>query len=245
LGLKHTVRRVLRKAGLDLNIYSLSGDARGRRAVLMSAHGIDGVLDVGANRGEYGLMVRADGFRGEIHSFEPLSTAYGPLQRLAAADGNWKAYNVALGAKEEDVQLNIAGNSYSSSILDMMPKHDALAPEAGYTGSETVSVRRLDGFAAALGSCEQRYYLKADTQGYELAVLEGAGDLLNACPLVELELSFVELYDGQPLFDEVHAWMQARGYRPVSFDVGPGQVDEKTGEALQTDVVYLRNIVGG
>jgi FkbM family methyltransferase len=239
LGLKHTIRRVLRKTGLDLSKYSLSGDARGRRAMLMTAHGIASVLDVGANKGEYGLLIRADGFRGEIHSFEPLSTAFGLLQRLAATDGKWNAHNVALGAKEEEVELHIAGNSYSSSILDMMPKHDALAPEAGYTGSEMVSVRRLDGFAATLGS-GTRHYLKADTQGYELAVLEGAGDLLNACPLVELELSFVELYSGQPLFDDVHAWMRAQGYRPVSFDVGPGQVDEKTGEALQTDVIYLR-----
>jgi hypothetical protein len=82
--------------------------------------------------------------------------------------------------------------------------------------------------------------LKIDTQGFELAVLRGAERSLEHCPLVELELSWVELYSGQPLFDEVHAWMKDHGYRPVSFETGPGQVEARTGQTLQNDVIVLR-----
>ena len=43
-------------------------------------------------------------------------------------------------------------------------------------------------------------YLKIDTQGYEWKVLEGATEVLNYLCGIQLEVSLLPLYEGQPEF---------------------------------------------
>ncbi|MBO6575877.1 MAG: FkbM family methyltransferase [Rhodothermales bacterium] len=238
--MKRLVRGLLRRFGYDMIRYGVEDDARLRRQRLMDSTGVRFVLDVGANRGEYGLILRDQGYQGAIHSFEPASAAFGMLEGTISGDGLWQAHRCGLGLENGTATLNVAANSYSSSLLDMADAHEALAPGAGYQGGEEVVVRRLDAMWPELALPDGPGLLKVDTQGTELDVLRGAEAKLDRLPLLELELSFVELYGGQPLFDEVHAWLVERGYRPVSFDVGIGQVVPETGEALQADVIYRR-----
>lgn len=49
----------------------------------------------------------------------------------------------------------------------------------------------------------QKNLLKIDTQGFELQVLRGAEQLLDRFSAIYCELSFVELYVGQPLASEI------------------------------------------
>jgi hypothetical protein len=55
--------------------------------------------------------------------------------------------------------------------------------------------------------------LKLDVQGYEMAALRGARVLLNRVDAVLTEASFVPFYEGQALFDELHAWLTEAGFR--------------------------------
>ena len=47
-------------------------------------HGVDLVIDVGANEGQYGESLRRRGYRGEIRSFEPASETFRVLSASAA-----------------------------------------------------------------------------------------------------------------------------------------------------------------
>ena len=56
-------------------------------------------------------------------------------------------------------------------------------------------------------------FLKMDVQGAELDVLDGATKLLPFIDWIYLEVSFVSLNEGAPLFGEVFDYLRARGYR--------------------------------
>lgn len=77
--------------------------------------------------------------------------------------------------------------------------------------TETIQVSLLSQFLAPQ-DIESPALLKLDVQGYELEALKGCEDLLNRFTYVYVECSFVELYKGQALADEVIAWLRDRGF---------------------------------
>jgi len=106
-----------------------------------------------------------------------LSTAFGLLTVNAKDDPAWEVYNCAIGDTEEKREINIAGNSYSSYILNMLPSHLKSAPEANYIGKETIEIKTLDSLFGDL--CETAKNMKIDTQGYESKVIKGAQNSLS------------------------------------------------------------------
>src|SRR5215470_6869482 len=104
----------------------------------------DVVLDVGANSGQFALALFNAGFTGRIISFEPLSLAHAALSEAAQNHPDWEiAPRCALGAAVGSAVINIAGNSFSSSLRPMLERHLAAAPQSAYVGSETVHVETL------------------------------------------------------------------------------------------------------
>ena len=99
---------------------------------------IDLVLDVGANKGQFASEIRHCGYAGRIVSFEPLSQAHGELLQSSAGDPMWDTYpRCALGDHDGEAEINIAGNSHSSSIMPMLESHLNAAPESAYEGKHT------------------------------------------------------------------------------------------------------------
>lgn len=231
------VRNAARRVGVDLvrypeshHLYSLSRLVRGLDPDL--------VLDVGANQGQYAGDLRSLGYDGPILSFEPVRSTYTQLVHRCADDPSWQALNLALGSETGSATINVAANEgASSSLLPMLDRHSAAAPEADYVRTESVQVRRLDDVLAERGA-PQRAFLKVDTQGFERSVLDGAGELLGSALVgVQLELSLVPLYDGAPLYDEMLERLLSAGYRLAWVD--PGFADPRTGELLQFDAAFV------
>ncbi len=177
--------------------------------------GISLVLDVGANSGQYASELRQDGYRGPIWSYEPLSAAFAELNKAAASDGSWKAINSGCGARAGTAEIHIAGNSASSSLLPMLESHVANAPGAAYVSSERISNCTLDDSVLPTLTLKDKVWLKIDTQGYEAEVIRGAGNLMRRVDGLECELSFVPLYGGQPLIDEMLGMIYQIGFQMV------------------------------
>jgi FkbM family methyltransferase len=55
-------------------------------------------------------------------------------------------------------------------------------------------------------------FLKLDIQGGELAALAGAETVLERTAVVHCEVEFAPIYEGQPLFPEIQAFLNARGF---------------------------------
>jgi FkbM family methyltransferase len=202
---------------------------------------IDLVLDVGANKGQFASEIRHCGYAGRIVSFEPLSQAHGELLQSNAWDPKWDAYpRCALGDHDGEVEINIAGNSYSSSILPMLEAHRSAAPESAYEGKEIVPIKMLDAVAGQYLKDARAPFLKIDTQGFEWKVLDGARDTLPHLKGILVELSFVPLYEGQHLWREVIDRLEAEGLSLWAFM--PVFSDQASGRTLQVDGIFFRNL---
>jgi len=199
---------------------------------------VDVVLDVGANSGQFGRHLRAMGYRGRIVSFEPLSGAFHKLKANTATIGQWRAVRLALGDSDETRTINVAGNSHSSSFLAMLPRHLSAAPTSAYVGTETVTVRRLDGIIDEYCTAQDRCLLKIDVQGFEDAVLRGAQQSLARCVGLQLELSITPLYQGGLMLPQMLERLSAEGF--TLLDLKPACVDPATGELLQVDGLFSR-----
>ncbi|HEY4210562.1 MAG TPA: FkbM family methyltransferase [Steroidobacteraceae bacterium] len=231
LGLQ--VNRLLRHAGLELVRNPSGRDLR--RIRLIAARNIEVVIDIGANEGQYGRRLRELGFRGWIHSYEPLPPALKRLRTRASADSKWKVFDLAVGETAGSATLHVAGNSESSSILTMARRHLDAEPLSKTVGSVEVRTTTLP--QVLQQAPEGRTLLKIDTQGYEDRVL-GAMNCLDRVDLIEVELSLLEVYAGQTLFREMDARIGAAGFELVS--LADGFFDRSSGELLQMDAIYAR-----
>src|SRR5882724_7760563 len=82
---------------------------------LLPKLGIDCVLDVGANQGQYGSMLRRTGYRGRIISYEPVKASFDILKARAAKDPHWRVCNYALGAKAGAKTIHVSRSSVMAS----------------------------------------------------------------------------------------------------------------------------------
>jgi FkbM family methyltransferase len=234
--LKGAVVGSARAAGVDLVRLRGVRHPVGRRARLMTFLGIDLVIDVGANRGHFGLEIRRAGYGGRIVSIEPLATPYGQLSRLAAGDGRWTAIRSAVGPTPGSATIHVAANEgASSSFLPMLNLHARSAPEARYVADERVEVATLDDLVQAQCGDPAAVFTKIDVQGYELQVLAGGEATLARSTLVQLEMSLLPLYDTAPSYREILDFMAQHGFRLVGIEPG---FASPTGALLQADGLF-------
>jgi FkbM family methyltransferase len=234
-------KRLARKAGIEMHWYNPAQSEDARLSRLLGYHCIDTVIDVGANNGGYGSSLREGGYAGAIVSFEPLQDAYTKLVEVAARSNDWHVMpRMALGAEDGEVEINVAGNSTSSSVLPMYDNHVGAAPQSRYVSKQQVLLRRLDGVEHKAIRQGRRILLKIDTQGYEMPVLIGAENLLDRIHGLQIELSLIPLYEGQKLYLDLIAWLSGKGFE--LWNVIPGFVDQGSGRLLQMDGIFFRKL---
>jgi FkbM family methyltransferase len=205
--IKKLVRRSIRGLGYDL---------RQRRPELidfLKARNINLVIDVGANRGQFALGLRSDGYCGSIVSFEPAIGPYQELMRLTSSDERWKSYHCALGERSGRTKLNISLSDTFSSILDQTTNAYAFEQSSAVTHVEDIDIFRLDDVCPLRSS--DRAFLKIDTQGFEKEVLAGASIALKSLFGVLMEIPVVHMYKNVWSFEEAVAFMKSAGFVPA------------------------------
>ncbi|WP_025735795.1 FkbM family methyltransferase [Mycobacterium genavense] len=206
----------------------------------LESRGVNTVLDVGANSGQYATDLRKAGYAGRIISFEPLSGPFQILERCVAKDSRWECRQYALGDVDGEIVINVAGNAgASSSVLPMLKSHQDAFPPANYIGTEKASIRRLDSLTPEFLRPGDVTFLKIDVQGFEKQVLAGGASTINDRVVgVELELSFLPLYEGGMLVREALDLMDSLGFTLTGLQ--PGFTDPRNGRMLQADGVFFR-----
>ncbi len=218
--LKLLAKRGLRRIGFDV-IRTSPWIARGPcLRSLFAQYSVSCVIDVGANTGQYGRFLRRERYRGQIVSFEPVPSCFAALEKAIARDRLWTAHQLALGAANARVPINVSAATEFSSLLDHDLDHlrDFERASREVMKTEHVVMATLDN---VFGSCvpsasRQRFCLKLDTQGSDLEVLKGAGDVLQHVSVLQIEVSMIPIYKGMPTFREAIEHIQSLGFDVVA-----------------------------
>jgi FkbM family methyltransferase len=170
------------------------------------------VADVGCR---WGFHERWDSLEPnvELVGFEPDIAEAERLRRLYRGKRVAIAAH-ALGKNEGVATLHIARDPGSSSLYEPATEVTRGRPELSrieQVEHMAVELTTLDAWAARAG-LGPAHVLKLDVQGAELDVLEGAVGQLTTVRLVESEVEFNPMYDGQPLYADVDRFLRAHGF---------------------------------
>jgi FkbM family methyltransferase len=230
---KQLVQKVAARAGFLLEKRTVHTSSEHRRLALMRSLGIETVLDVGANAGQYGTALRKSGYRGRIVSFEPTPGAFARLEEVARTDALWDVRQLALSDDDGTTTMNVSASDPWSSLLDADPRADEIARIAP-VAQVAVPMSRLDSLD---GVVDERTWLKLDVQGFELHVLRGAKQALERISVVETEIMLEPFYAGQPTVREIVDVLDDHGFAFAAVD--NGWVRE-SGRARWMDGVFVR-----
>lgn len=206
------LRRIGRRVGLDISRYPPRHPPKyslmAQISEIIDAWSIDCIVDVGAHFGEFATQVRTvAGYTGPIVSIEPSSESFRILNEKMANDPAWTGQRFAIGSADGEVELN----TFESTNLNSIHRQTSLGEEQLHMQSadvEVVPLRRLN----ALEIPDGKLLLKTDTQGHDLEVLRGAGELLSRTAAVVIEVPVRNLYEGVPALPEILEYLTSVGF---------------------------------
>jgi FkbM family methyltransferase len=241
---KLAVKRLLARMGFQIQRTSAVETLDLHMLRVFAARAINCVLDVGAHVGDFGRELRRIGYRGHIISFEPVARNFEGLQRTASGDPRWRTFPFALGERSGHADINVFhGSTFHSLLTASEFGRETFGGRLAIERIERIEIKRLDD---VLDSCLEgipmpRLYLKMDTQGYDLAVVEGAGATLGRVLALQTEVALQPIYQGMSTtlcntIPELRKWgFEVTGLFPVSRD-------EKDGlQIIELDCVMIRS----
>jgi FkbM family methyltransferase len=190
------------------------------------------IYDIGAHVGTWSLLAKAIYPSAEIHGFEPMLQHRGEFLTNFADMKDVVLHSVALGSTNAAATFHVANSVSSSSVLPLAEAADGFGLKE--VGQFSVELHRLDDYRAT-HRMKLPDMIKLDVQGYELEALRGGEQCLRAAQAALMEVSFVEIYRGQPLFADVVRYMADVGFQLHAFSIAT-----PLGRSLvQTDVLFL------
>ena len=210
--MKKLLQSYLRKFGVDVLSLSYSREYiyEHHLAEMLERYAIKTVIDVGANIGGYGQLLRRIGFKGRIISFEPVSEPYEKLSALASKDPLWETFPCALGQRHETKAINVMAGSELCSFLAPNESSQKMT----VVSKREIEVRTLDSVANIDWSTT---FVKLDTQGHDVAVMTGAREVLQKTVMLQSELSFLPIYREMPDFSQALQLMRELGFDVTGF----------------------------
>lgn len=229
----------LKKVGIEVHRYPPSGPAKfsleHKLRVLFERSAIDFVVDVGAHWGEFAQSLRDPvRFEGPIVSFEPDDESFARLTANLRGDELWTGHRSAVGAETGTAQLNV----FASTNLNSFREQTALGEDLlamRVADVRTVPVTRLDQVALPPG----KFLLKTDTQGHDLAVIEGAGGVLDRALAILIEIPIRNLYDDAPTLDTIVPALTRHGFELAG--LYPVLLGEDGVSVVEFDGLFVRS----
>lgn len=190
----------------------------------------DVLIDVGANDGAYGAFLQKQFGAQVVHAFEPL-----PQYADALAARGFVVHPVALSDRAGEADFHLNAYPAASSLL---PTTDLCRKEYPQTARSSMCRVRLARLDDELPDPPQDSLVKIDAQGHELPIIRGGQRVLVAARAILIEMTFLPLYEGQALFNEVHRSLDELGFDLAGFLNQLTQ--QSSGWPLFAHCVYLK-----
>jgi FkbM family methyltransferase len=207
-----------------------------------------GAMMVGQQEPPYAPLLR-NGL-GRVVGFEPVAAECERLNAQAKPGERFLPYFIGDGSERTFYLTNY---SMTSSLYEpntaLLKRFQNLENLTQVVETSNVQTRRLDD----LTELSAMHYLKADIQGAELDMLHGAEQLLAETLVLHIEVEFLEMYKGQPLFGDVDVYLRSRGfsfhgflglmgrcYHPVLMNNDP---NKGWRQHIWSDVLYVRDFM--
>jgi len=219
---------------------------------LLEPDRLSSVVDIGANPidGDPPYKKMLDSGLCQVTGFEPQQDA---LQALLVRKGPLETYlHYAIGDGNKHTLFRCLASGMTSLYK---PDQHQLAVFNDFeklgevTSTQAIATRRLDDISEII----HLDMLKIDIQGGELAVFESGRNKLSEAVAIQTEISFIPLYEEQPLFWEIDRELRQQGFIPHAFDavkrwpIAPYSHPENNRQALnqllEADVVYIRDFI--
>lgn len=209
------------------------------------------IVDAGAMWGgdpPYAPMIRA-GF-GRVVGFEPVQSECDKLNSMNRKGERYLPYFIGDGTERT---FYLTSRTMTASLYEpnmpLLRRFQQLDEVTRVVETTQVQTKRLDD----VPEIEAINLLKADVQGAELDLLKGADRLLKDVLVTQLEVEFLPMYKGQPLFADIDIHLRSRGFvlhsfvdlqgrcfRPIMLNNDPTKTWR---QHLYADAVYVRDFM--
>ena len=232
--MKKLVKKIFAAAGADIRrIHPEDNNYK-----WLEKYTIKTVIDIGANTGQFAAQIHEILPNADIFSFEPLADCFEKLLENMKSAANFKAFNLALGDKEDHDEIYRSEFSPSSSFLRMGDTHKNIYPHTCNSTAEKVTIIKLDTALHAI-ELKDNLLVKIDVQGYEDKVIAGGIDTISRANVIITEVSFEELYKGQPLFSTIYDMLVKIGFE-YKGNLDPQRKNPVDGRVLQADSIFIK-----
>lgn len=199
---------------------------------------IGSLIDLGANKGQFSLVVRRWWPNATVHAFEPLAEPAATYRALFPAGNGVTLHGVAAGSEPGEAAIHVSQRMDSSSLLPISDQQEDIFPGTREVCQRTIEVVRVDDVLAG-ADLPGPILVKLDIQGFELTALQGMPNLLKRADHVYTEVSFLPLYEGQALAHELTAFLTSAGFVFAGVHNVVGRSD---GSAVQADLLFSRRL---
>lgn len=202
------------------------------RKLISKFKNINTFIDVGANVGQFSLLINSLFSKKNVLAFEPIRSEYLIYKKIFKKNKNVKCFNIGLGNKTETKKLYLTKHKDSSSFYKPSLIQNNLFRNIDIVSTETIKVKKLSSFLKKL---KKPIFIKIDVQGYELEVLKGTD--LNQIQYIYLEGSYLKLYENQPLIKDIVKYLSNRNFKLI----GEYNLVKKNNKKIQADFLFKNN----
>lgn len=174
---------------------------------------ITGVIHIGANIGQERLFYANRNL--DVIWVEPIPEVFLELKKNLEGFPHQKGFQGLITDKDnETYSFHVANNNGASSSIFELNLHKDICPEVSFSNSTKLASITLKSFIENNNIPIEKYQaLIVDTQGSELLVLKGAGNLLRKFKYIKVEAADFESYTGCCQVSDIERFLKKNGFK--------------------------------